>query len=68
MTPARLVGALCPIAAMLSLLATPAVASPRLDTRFGDGGVARMPLKLKEFREFFGALRPIRQADGKVLR
>jgi uncharacterized delta-60 repeat protein len=67
MTAARLVGAGCAIAVALSLLATPAVASPRLDTRFGDGGVARMPLKLKEFREFVGALRPARQADGKVL-
>ena len=40
---------------------------PRLDARFGDGGVARAPLKFPEFREFGVPLRPVRQADGKVL-
>ncbi len=66
MRPRRLACAGCVIAAVLSLLATPAVAAPRLDARFGDGGVARMPFKFH--REFLaGALRPVRQADGKVL-
>jgi uncharacterized delta-60 repeat protein len=62
------VGAACVIAAGLSLLATPAVALPRLDARFGEGGIARVPLKLwNPGGEFMGALRPIRQPDGKVL-
>jgi uncharacterized delta-60 repeat protein len=67
MRPARLVGAACVITAALALLATPAIAAPRLDARFGDGGIARVPVKPEVFREFFGALRPVRQADGKVL-
>ena len=44
-----------------------AVAAPRLDARFGDGGVARAPLTFPEYRELGGPLRPVRQADGKVL-
>jgi len=67
MRPRSLAGAGCVIAAALSLLATPAVAAPRLDARFGDGGVARVPFKFREFRELGGAMRPVRQADGKVL-
>ena len=67
MRPRRLAGAGCVIAASLSLVATPAVAVPRLDARFGDGGVARVPVKWEGFREISGAMRPIRQADGKVL-
>jgi uncharacterized delta-60 repeat protein len=65
MRPRRLAGAGCVIAAALSLLAAPAVAAPRLDARFGDGGVARAPLKFRG--DLFGTLRPVRQADGKVL-
>jgi uncharacterized delta-60 repeat protein len=61
------VGVACVIAAAVSLLATPAVAVPRLDARFGDGGIARVPFKFRVFREFGGTLRPVRQADGKVL-
>jgi uncharacterized delta-60 repeat protein len=69
MRPRNLAVAWCVIAAGLSLVATPAVGAPRLDARFGDAGVARVPFKFREFREFrgFGALRPVRQADGKVL-
>lgn len=63
----RLAGAGCVITVALSLLATPAAAAPRLDTRFGDGGIARVPVKSDGFREFSGAMRPVRQADGKVL-
>jgi uncharacterized delta-60 repeat protein len=57
----------CLIAITLSLLATPAVAAPRLDARFGDGGVARARFSLLQRQELFGALRPVRQANGKVL-
>jgi uncharacterized delta-60 repeat protein len=67
MRPARLVGAACVITAALALLATPAIAAPRLYARFGDGGVARLPVQTESLREFSGALRPVRQADGKVL-
>jgi uncharacterized delta-60 repeat protein len=63
----RLAGAVCVIAAALSPLAAPAIAAPRLDARFGDGGIARAPVRWEGFREFFGAMRPVRQADGKVL-
>jgi uncharacterized delta-60 repeat protein len=55
------------IAVALSLLATPAVAAPRLDARFGDGGVARVPLNFRVGGELYPALRPVRQPDGKVL-
>ena len=67
MRPRRLAAAGCVIFAALTLLATPAVAAPRLDARFGDGGVARVPFKWKGARELVGALRPVRQPDGKML-
>ena len=58
----------CVIAVALSFPATPAVAVPRLDARFGEGAIARVPFKLSNpGGEFMGALRPIRQPDGKVL-
>lgn len=63
----RLAAAGCAVVAALLLLATPAVAAPRLDARFGVGGVARVPFPARGFVEFAGALRPVRQADGKVL-
>jgi hypothetical protein len=56
----------CVSAVALSLLAPTAVAAPRLDDRFGDGGVARAPFR-GQGQELFGTLRPARQADGKVL-
>jgi uncharacterized delta-60 repeat protein len=67
MRPRRLGGAACVIFAGVSLLAAPAVAAPRLDARFGDGGVARVQFEFRQFRELSGAMRPVRQADGKVL-
>jgi len=49
-------------------VATPASAAPRLVRGFGEGGIARVPLmKWEGFRELGGALRPARQADGKLL-
>ncbi len=60
----------CLVAVAFSLAAVPAAdAAPlRLDARFGDGGIVRVPLKLwNPGGELTGALRPVRQPDGKVL-
>ena len=61
--------AACVVAVALSLVAVPTAeaATLRLDAHFGDGGVARVPVRWEGFREFFSAMRPVRQADGKVL-
>ena len=60
----------CLVAVLLSLAFAPAAgAAPlRLDARFGDGGIVRVPLKLwNPGGGLTGALRPVRQPDGKVL-
>jgi uncharacterized delta-60 repeat protein len=66
MGPATWMGTTCAIAAALSFLASPAGGAPRLDARFGDGGVARAPFKTRH-ELLAGPLRPFRQADGKVI-
>ena len=48
----------------LSAPAGAAAAAPRLDSGFGNGGVARVPFRV---RSGLGPLRPVRQPDGKVL-
>jgi uncharacterized delta-60 repeat protein len=71
MRPTSLVGAASAIAAALSLLALarlapPAFPAPRLDARFGDGGIARARFQTRQ-ELLAGPLRPFRQADGKVI-
>jgi uncharacterized delta-60 repeat protein len=64
----RSIAAGCLIAAVSSVAATPGFAAPALDARFGDDGVARVPLRFADpGGEVSGALRPVRQPDGKVL-
>src|SRR5918995_6970270 len=53
----------------LSLGATPAAAAatPRLDGRFGEGGIARMRFRIPLDQADTLPLRPVRQPDGKLL-
>jgi uncharacterized delta-60 repeat protein len=67
MRPARLIAAGCLIAVALSLAAAPGFAAPRLDARFGDGGVAHVTVRLNPGQSILRAQRPVRQGDGKVL-
>ena len=57
------------VAVVFSLAFVPAAdAAPlRLDARFGDGGIARVPFKLRYSAPELRMLRPARQPDGKVL-
>jgi uncharacterized delta-60 repeat protein len=59
----------CLVAVALSLGAMPSAdaATVRLDTTFGDSGIARVPFRVAGSRTLVRPLRPVRQPDGKVL-
>jgi uncharacterized delta-60 repeat protein len=55
------------VASSLAGVPTANAAPLRLETTFGEGGIARVPLRLAQTDAELGALRPVRQPDGKVL-
>jgi uncharacterized delta-60 repeat protein len=55
------------VAASLAFVPTVGAAPLRLDTRFGEGGIAHVRFRLKYTSEDLRVLRPVRQPDGKVL-
>jgi uncharacterized delta-60 repeat protein len=69
MTAAWWTRAGCLVAVALSLAAAPTAdaATVRLDAKFGDGGIARVPLRPGGIRTLVRPLRPLRQPDGRVL-
>jgi uncharacterized delta-60 repeat protein len=55
------------VALSLAVVPTAHAATLRLDGRFGQGGIARVPVRLGVDWALARSLRPVRQLDGKVL-
>jgi uncharacterized delta-60 repeat protein len=60
-------GWLVAVALLLAAVPTADAETLRLDARFGEGGIARVPFRLDGIRTLVSPLRPVRQPDGKVL-